>query len=461
MPSGMPEPTRPDDARLLAAIKQLPGTATLLLDQSFTISWMSASSVDVWGYEPHELVGHGALEFVHPDDADSIATDLLRIADNAESDLAASRLDGGGAQLEMRMRGRHGWVPTSVAAHLMFAVDGVESLILFAWRSRRGAELELAIEAIGRSEPLENVLQCLVRYLDANAGDIRSVNRIVTWQGDPPMVVTGDGVIEGDVFSSPDVIAFARTVLVREEFSVDSGLPADIAWVGREHGDRTTLLVEPIFEPVETKPSGALLVWDIASVPFHRLQLLPAAMRLAGVAMSVHQTTSELAARATRDPLTGLLNRDGFEDAVEVVDRRTCAVLVVDLDDFKPVNDRFGHHTGDEVLVEAARRIAAAVREGDVVARLGGDEFAAILTGASDLEGAEHVAQRIVESMRAPIGPASAPVRIGCSVGVALRRADEPFASSIRRADAAMYDAKEAGKSRVGVAADGETRSSR
>ncbi|GAA1821167.1 diguanylate cyclase [Planosporangium flavigriseum] len=161
---------------------------------------------------------------------------------------------------------------------------------------------------------------------------------------------------------------------------------------------------------------------------------------------------------AFTDSLTGLANRALFLDRLgEAVlrsrqDGSRVSVLLVDLDDFKPVNDRFGHAAGDAILIEVAARLRGCVRSTDVVARLGGDEFAVLLEQAPP-DGYTTTAERIVQAISAPFRVAGNDVRVGASVGVAVVRADADDASSLlQRADEAMYTAKLGGKGMFQVA---------
>jgi diguanylate cyclase (GGDEF)-like protein len=124
------------------------------------------------------------------------------------------------------------------------------------------------------------------------------------------------------------------------------------------------------------------------------------------------------------------------------------AVLIVDLDDFKAVNDRHGHAAGDEVLVTSAERMKQLLRESDVIARFGGDEFVIVLAQVDDTEAAREVASRVVDSLRQPV-PLSGggTANIGASVGFAMCCAGgETFDDLLRKADAALYAAKRDGK---------------
>lgn len=158
---------------------------------------------------------------------------------------------------------------------------------------------------------------------------------------------------------------------------------------------------------------------------------------------------------ALYDPLTGLANRRLFEDRLEQAlkharRRRTgIAVLYLDLDHFKQVNDVHGHPTGDRLLRAVARRLRACVRETDTVARRGGDEFTVLLTDLAEPNAAGRVAQRIVAALQEPFSISAQPIRIGASVGIRLCDPDEPAGrQSIADADRALYEAKRQGRGR-------------
>jgi len=159
---------------------------------------------------------------------------------------------------------------------------------------------------------------------------------------------------------------------------------------------------------------------------------------------------------AHHDSLTGLPNRLLFNDRLNQVlslarrDSRCFALLYLDLDNFKPVNDALGHAAGDELLQGVATRIRQQLRESDTVARIGGDEFTVILPGIAKREQAETVARKIIAALVAPfeLGKQKQSIAIGTSIGIAVYPADAQDADAlIRVADAAMYRAKQAGSS--------------
>lgn len=157
---------------------------------------------------------------------------------------------------------------------------------------------------------------------------------------------------------------------------------------------------------------------------------------------------------AMHDPLTGLANRRGFETAVAQVATSgdEAAVLYVDLDGFKRLNDTLGHAAGDEALSLVARRILGVVRESDVVARLGGDEFAVLLQHANACA-AEEIADRLVATVASPLHLTNGAATLGASVGLAYSDPTDLSGEAwLERADTAMYRAKRNGKGRVELA---------
>jgi diguanylate cyclase (GGDEF)-like protein len=162
-----------------------------------------------------------------------------------------------------------------------------------------------------------------------------------------------------------------------------------------------------------------------------------------------------LTEEANTDSLSGLANRAGFYArlrlALGTYERRAGAqaLLFVDLDDFKDVNDTFGHAAGDELLKEVARRLTDVVRPEDLVARLGGDEFALLLDSMPDAADALALAERVVATLDEPVRVGSIDVHVGASVGLAMRTEKSTIEGWVREADVAMYAAKGRGKNRV------------
>ena len=157
--------------------------------------------------------------------------------------------------------------------------------------------------------------------------------------------------------------------------------------------------------------------------------------------------------QALHDPLTGLANRTLFrtnlQQAIDFHDDGRGAVLFIDLDDFKTVNDSFGHATGDALLIEVAARLRGCIADADVIARLGGDEFAVLLRDVEDEAGATIAAEAILRSFEQAATIAQRRLSIRASIGIALIQIGADPETMMRNADTAMYIAKAQGKHRV------------
>jgi len=170
--------------------------------------------------------------------------------------------------------------------------------------------------------------------------------------------------------------------------------------------------------------------------------------RLEGELAAMRARVRELEAHAENDPLTAIMNRRGFERelkrAVAYVRRYgvTAALVYLDLDDFKPINDRHGHAAGDAVLLAVAVALVAAVRASDTVARIGGDEFAVLLwnVSADDARRKADALERAVAA--AGVAWIGGRLAVGATAGVAELAADQDAAALLARADAAMYARK-------------------
>ena len=196
-------------------------------------------------------------------------------------------------------------------------------------------------------------------------------------------------------------------------------------------------------DAMEATVAGAVLVLVL-------LRQVVTLLENAALLERVSAAQAELAHRAHHDPLTGLANRALFDDQVnQAIERHRAygwpfALIVVDLDDFKVVNDTFGHATGDYLLSAVGQRLRGCVRSGDTVARLGGDEFAIVIDGDS-----RAVAERILTALRQPFRIDGHVVTLGGSLGVVAPQRREVGMTAdalVHRADSAMYSGKRQGK---------------
>ena len=205
----------------------------------------------------------------------------------------------------------------------------------------------------------------------------------------------------------------------------------------------------------EQNEEAWLLVGAPKRIPEGTILSVRSLVNQVNLALRNSRSHEQLRAQAQYDTLTGLDNRLSFTshltselDTIEPSEE--LHVLVLDLDDFKDVNDNRGHRAGDAVLIEVAARLRHCTRPQDLCARLGGDEFAVVLTGSTDAE-AVAIAHRMVGSLAAPIMVDGLPCHVGASVGVATFTPGIDIEELVHQADVAMYAAKADGKGRVKV----------
>jgi diguanylate cyclase (GGDEF)-like protein len=177
----------------------------------------------------------------------------------------------------------------------------------------------------------------------------------------------------------------------------------------------------------------------------HALDRSARYVQLALVRTAEHQRLRHLAGH---DALTGVANRAEFRDRLAhalAIGEQDIAVAFCDLDDFKPINDNYGHRVGDLVLVEVAERLRSRLRTGDELARIGGDEFTVLLRNVPDEAAARHVVDRLMSGLHEPFAVEDDKVAIGLSVGIALSQPGMTADTLLERADEALYEVKRAG----------------
>lgn len=292
-----------------------------------------------------------------------------------------------------------------------------------------------------------------------------------------------------------DVIRFGTTRLVSTLFSMSVGLFAitspsvsvvvtGFIWIiGLMSFYSIYYARSPLFYPVSILPMGLCVVWSVSTIGDHPLRAatpmewylpifgsilllqslvtLIRAQRLNNHELEVarsdaHRRLTELEFAADHDDLTGLLNRAAFNSRLSEqlltnrIDSQAFALLLLDLDGFKPVNDGFGHPAGDALLVEVSGRLRNAVGRDGIVARVGGDEFGVILQHINQADTLEDVARDLIRVVGLPVKFKDMDLSVGVSVGAVITNADLSTSEKvIAAADEALYEAKENKKSAV------------
>jgi diguanylate cyclase (GGDEF)-like protein/PAS domain S-box-containing protein len=378
------------------------------------------------------VVGFG----LRPESLPATAADeLSRTSPHAARTVRLTARDGEWALVRLTVQGdfRGAFVIQTRHRLSRAACDGVETL---------AAQVALALEGTALVADLhERRSSARFRALVQNSSDVIAVlEQDLTIRYHTPSVERVLGYGEGELVgvSLPSLLAKGEDErleeLLPQIFAAPSGpVPSDLR-LRTKSG--TVCHLETVFNNLIDDPNIAGVVVTARDVTERRA------------------LEEQLAHQAFHDSLTGLANRllfiDRVEHALELTRRsnRLVAVLFIDLDDFKTVNDSLGHAAGDDLLTIVARRLQACLRPEDTCARLGGDEFGVMVENIRSSDAATIVATRILAALTEPLRLFGSKVEVNASVGIALGSRDLTTSELLRNADVAMYRAKSDGKSR-------------
>lgn len=428
------------------------GQFTLLLDEQFDIVWHSASLTTVLGWP--DVTGRNGTEFVHPDDLELVLENMMRAQSGAHHTGDATHDGYAPEAADVRLQALDGsWRTFAATTYDHLDDPEVRGVLCTCVAIKDRSDLARAIELLGTGADIELVLPVLARLADCSmGGDTRSA---IAWQQGhhtravaapdrplpDPRLADGARLVFSSNLTEPVVIT-----------DLDDERLGDLGQVAAACGYRTAFLV-PIKAPNGPEIVGGLVVWGRTTIEFQVGHQTPVhvALRLAALAIADSRIKRDLRWAAAHDPLTGLVNRAEFARRLDLMADDDVVLLYIDLDDFKPINDRYGHPAGDAVLVEVARRIEHTIGPNDVVGRLGGDEFAVACRGA-DVARGRAVADDIVRAIREPIVDGAHDLSVGVSVGVAPGAHPLIPAVLVQQADRALYAAKHSGKNTVCLA---------
>jgi diguanylate cyclase (GGDEF)-like protein/PAS domain S-box-containing protein len=409
-----------DREALFRTLIQAAPSVTLLLDGDATVRSSSSGLARLLGIDQEWLEGRPLADLVADDH---------RVA----LDLAWSQLVEGGARnvsVDLVVRsGDGGGLPVTATLVDLLEDPTVEGVVatLHDISARASAEAEVRQSNSILSATLESIAEGIL-VVDLEGRVISHNSQFAQmWRLDADLVTHGDSDL---------VRSVARQLRDPEGF-----VARFEAVVARPEADSHDLLefadgrvVERDSRPQRIDGQVVGRVWSFRDVTAHRV------------------LQNELARQAFHDPLTGLANqalfRDRVRNALERVRRSggRVAVLFVDLDNFKMVNDGLGHAAGDQLLIALTDRLRGAVRTADTVARLGGDEFAVLVEDVGADEVVAEVAERILRVLREPVLVATHQVTASASIGIVYGGAEDSVGELLRNADLAMYEAKAAGR---------------
>ena len=319
------------------------------------------------------------------------------------------------------------------------------------------------LEMIATGAPLEEVLTSLIRVIESQSdGMIGSI-----------LLLGEDGVHVRGVFEPalPDSYCKALigapigprtgscgTAMYRRERVIVTDILQDPLWqdyrdFAAQYGLRACWSTPIISQRGKVLGTFGMYYREVRSPVPAEMRLADIATRMAGIAIERKEAEERISFMAHHDMLTGLPNRTLLQDRINQAiaqakhQGKSVAVLFIDLDYFKHINDSLGHPVGDKVLKMAAQRLQHCLRRGDSLARLGGDEFIITLPDLDDTHAAETVSRKVLNALHTPFVVDTHELHVSCSIGISLYPADGLDAEVLMRAaDAAMYHAKGKGR---------------
>ena len=385
----------------------------IVVDTNVILQYVNPAGHELFGYEPDEWIGRCLLDIIHPDDVASVISSTGTVQGKPV-----------GTPVEARVRTSDGtWKWVEFIGRDALDVAGVHGLVVVPRDVTQRRMWEVASSDTVRFQQVVHHAPSITLLLDGH-GRVSSVNAAFTrLLGHDPSMVIGRSL--ASFCAEGSEIAFQHTL----ERAISSGRP-----VTCEVPMRT---VDP------TAPARP--------IRFEIVNLLDDPV-VEGLIVAAHDISDLHSARrnlehlARHDALTGLANRSVVLERLEelVAIQRPAAVVFIDLDRFKPVNDLLGHESGDELLRIVGDRLRSIVRPDDLVARVGGDEFVVVAAGISERSTGQALCERIDAVLAMPYLLSEGPVRVTASVGHALLDDDSTVTGLLADADMAMYEAKAA-----------------
>ncbi len=402
------------------AVVERASDVLIALDDQGTITYMSPAGERVFGWESSTVIGTNGFHLVHTDDATRIQAAVERGLAGAEPQPYPT----------FRVRHQDGrWCHVEARASNLLALPEVGAFIISLRDVTEWVDAEAAIRL--RDERYFAVVE-------------RSPEAILILQEDTVVHANPSALRLLLAADRAELVGVGISTIFRAEAGeVDLLEPAPVSDAPSPPADRLLGRLDGSVLPVEV--TSIPTVWD----GFAATQVIVRDVT------EQRQADQRLVHLATHDPLTGLPNRNLLEDRLGHATararrtRRPFAVLFLDLDRFKVINDSLGHEFGDDVLRQVAERLADAVRPGDTVARLGGDEFVIVVEDLLVADTVDLVVERVLGAFEEPVRVAGREFSVGASLGVLVTTDGSEPRSLLRDADTAMYTAKTTGRGRA------------
>jgi diguanylate cyclase (GGDEF)-like protein/PAS domain S-box-containing protein len=417
----------------------------LVVDDIGVIHHANRRAAELTGFGPDEAVGRSILDFVDHNDLGFLMASFTAAPEYAGEVMGPARL---------RYRSSDGAIKwTEYWSYRCPPSFGFEGYIVTLSMESVTDNLANAAFQIASDEPLEVALESIARAVTGHP--IIATGSILVPEGDDIDVIGswpfGDRVHVDDPTMPWHEVLVDGTSL---DFDVES-LPEPLRTDAITAGYRSVWIRGVVTQGAVV--AGVFVAWrrEPGTSSPNQERHLAEVVGVARLAFDHDEHRRQLERAALSDYLTGVGNRALLTRNLAAADHARIAVLYIDLDGFKSVNDTHGHDVGDMLLTATAQRIRAVVRDDDNVFRIGGDEFVVLCHGIEPGDSPatpRDMADRIISSLRAPFQIASTSIQVGASIGIATRNAGDATSDVIRRADQALMTAKREGKSRWSLA---------
>ena len=453
VPSFTPDPAFPQNPEFYRRVLHEWPSPVLVVSGEGTIVYGNRAIEQMGGWDLPSAVGNSIIDYIHPDDVEGLANAFFELAASSDSD------DFGvapWASINTRLIATNGQVIPVVVTGAGGLDDPEVSGIIYDIRPAHEQDiLRRGLTGLAQGEPIDSILQLITDMIALPPLDLDAA--VLEPRGDGSYRVIG---ATSDAFES--ILAEAsdpqpwNAAAPTPQRTIVSQYPGGVGEDLFAAGYREFWHVSP--EPRHDLSSYRIVAaGEVLQQPAAgQIDRLARANELASVVLLRARADALLEHSATHDRLTKLPNREGFHRrATEILaetSSATAAMLFIDLDGFKEVNDAHGHAAGDKVLSTVAERLVSVTRSVDLVARLGGDEFVILVGDSSDrpanVARVHVIADRTLQELRREIDIGDANVTVAASIGAAIAPTPTTLEALLAEADQAMYEAKRNGGNR-------------
>jgi len=442
-----PEPAEPQNAEFYRRVLHEWPSPVLVVDRTGQILYANRALANLGGWELDENVGKNVLDYLHAEDTASLTQTFFELA---ESNTTGPFTGEAWGSINTRIVAKNGQViPVVVTGSPGLGDPEVAGIVYDVRPAHEQDILRRGLTGLAQGEPVEDIFKLITDMVALPPLELDAA--ILEPRGDGTYRVIGatsarlEAILKQAVDPQPwnsDARVPKQTVVAR----IPGGVGEDLFAAGY----REFWHISP---ESPDEPNAYRLVAcgrEIQQPANGQVDRLARANELASVVLLRARADALLEYSATHDRLTKLANREGFHrhasQALNTWRADSAAMLFVDLDGFKEVNDIHGHAAGDIVLESVARRLASVTRSVDLVARLGGDEFVILLGASADRpanrDRVQVIADRTIEQLRLPIDIGGTRVTVAASIGAAIAPTPITVEELLVHADAAMYEAK-------------------